>query len=427
MALFALALLFLLPFQIALPFGDGVALPAARLGALILFGWWAAHSLVQGTLRLPPLRLVAPLVAFLAFSGLSLLWAESPGLGLRRVLFLLNVFLSAFVWWTLSSRGKARELAAATVGGAALAALAALLLFAAQFIWGVGPTFHFLVDTVLPNFLGPELAAAVATYPSLMVNIGGETILRATAFFPDPHVASFFFGLSAFIALGLFQERRERHWLVCASLLFFADLLTFSRGGYLGLIAGGVTYLVLMWPDLRNLFRPGAVIALSGALLLFALAGQPIASRFISSFTLADASSTDRIALWGTAVDTILDRPFLGTGIGNYAASVLPTADARTPYYAHNLYLDVAAETGLIGLLIFLSLLFAPLSSAWRSARRGNRRAAAIVAALVLYLTHSFFETALFSLHVSLVLSLLLALGAFREERATHPVQPNSL
>ncbi len=48
-------------------------------------------------------------------------------------------------------------LVSALVWGAAAAAAVALILFLSQFVWGVGVTFHVLIDRLLPFFLGREL------------------------------------------------------------------------------------------------------------------------------------------------------------------------------------------------------------------------------------------------------------------------------
>lgn len=73
-----------------------------------------------------------------------------------------------------------------------------------------------------------------------------------------------------------------------------------------------------------------------------------------------------------------LDNPFIGVGAGNYP-SLYPAYSQRlgvtavaSEFYPHNLYLQVLAETGAVGLLAFLPAAFGPLLVLERT-RRGAR------------------------------------------------------
>jgi O-antigen ligase len=216
--------------------------------------------------------------------------------------------------------------------------------------------------------------------------------------------------MSGFLALGLahYFQRPGYGWI--AGLLFLADLLTFSRGGYLGLLAAVLAYAVFSHPVFSIEGRRRLRLVLGGVLLALLITGGPILSRFFTSFSVTDASSAERVVLWQEALRTITHAPVLGTGLGNYLTSARPFAVPGTPFYAHNLYLDVAVELGLVGLIFFLGIFLAAL---WFLAREKRRWVftPAVFAALILYLMHSFFETALFSLHVTLLLILCLALA----------------
>jgi len=295
-------------------------------------------------------------------------------------------------------------------------------------VFGVSVTFHFLLERILPFFLGRELSGMVALYPSLLVNIDGVTWLRATALFPDPHVAAFFFGMVAFLALGLARHFPEKSATNLFILLFGAAILSFSRGGYLGLFIGGVSYFFLVQPRRFPFSRSGFVkVALFTGLgaLLFAV---PVLSRFFASFTLLDASSLERLTLWKAALLALAEKPFMGTGIGNYLSSVHPLASAGTPFYAHNLFLDTTLELGLVGGILFIGLFVATLFELMRS-RGVATFAPALCAALSLYLVSSFFDTALFSVHVTALLSLMLAFAwnAKRFEEEAKTTQPSPL
>jgi O-antigen ligase len=63
-----------------------------------------------------------------------------------------------------------------------------------------------------------------------------------------------------------------------------------------------------------------------------------------------------RFDLWTGAIRLILDHPW-GVGIGNYLAAYEPYARGGRVQVPHNLYLQVAAEMGLVALLVFLGML----------------------------------------------------------------------
>ncbi|MFA9262327.1 MAG: O-antigen ligase family protein [Undibacterium sp.] len=407
----SLLLLATLPFQWALPLGNGWDMPLARALAAAIVVTFLFEALIRRKISLTWPQ-SALLFSFLAWSASSLLWAERLDLAFPKAAFLFNILPLFLVWQQQLAVPEQRSRSVqALLFGAAAAAIVGLSFFFAQFVFGVSETFHFLLDRILPFFLGQELSQAVAQYPSLLVNIHGDTWLRTTAFFPDPHVASYFFGLTFFLALSWAKETGKRRYAAIAALLFLADVLSFSRGGYIGLLFGSISYALLSrelaWSKIQRFFSKWSVLVF---VVLF-IFGAPVFSRFFTSFTLEDSSSTERIVLWSAAFDTLTQRPFLGTGLGNYLTTAEPLASATTPLYAHNLFFDIALETGLIGATLFFSLFGVALFQLWAT-RRISPMVSGVFAALTLYLAHSIFETAIFSLHASIVLMFLLGLAA---------------
>lgn len=412
MAFLAALLLFLLPLQWSIPLGEVLGdAPLFRLGALILLFGFGIQLLLNRSRGALLLGLTLPLVGLLGTVLLGLLITPTLfGDWERKLLFLLGLLPLTLVWWWLVQQGKTRLLIQATLWGASISAGIGLLIFLAQFLFGVERVLTWLTMTLLPWFLGERLHSLVTQFPSFLVEINGEAWLRATGLFPDPHVAAFFYGITGWLSVALFLETRLRRWLFIAFLLFVTQLLTFSRGGYLGLVAsfGIFTWLVLP----RPLRFPKWTLAMIGLLPILLIIAWPILERLLSSFLLEDASSTDRLVLWQTAWHTWSQYPFFGVGLGQYAETILPFLGNTVPYYAHNLYLDIGVELGWIGLLFWLWLL---IGAWWRAVTiwRTHRSPLALVvaSALALYMVHSLFETALFSFQVTALLTLLLALA----------------
>lgn len=407
---FGLILLALLPFQMAIPL-LGFELPLARVMSAILLVLWGVLFCIRASSITISRDIFLPLIGFLGWIGLSLLLQpDLPGDWLRKLVFLMGIYPLVIVWSTLIYQGHEYSLFKALVWGGVVSAFAALGLFSLQFWLGTNQMFELLTQQILPPFLGQTLAERVASFPSIFVAIGGETWLRATAFFPDPHVAAYFFGMVGFTACGLFLDTRKWYWLLAGLVLILTDLLTFSRGGYMGLLAGAVIFLGISlrrgnW-DRKWIFLIGLVPVLTVIL-------WPTIRRFISSFLLDDASSLDRFQLWQMALSNIIVSPWLGMGLGQYAEYIFPFQGAHFPYYAHNLYLDIAVEAGLVALFFFGWFLGAAfLGSLSRTLARGGGLSLGVTAGLAAYIVHSFFETPLFSTHVAIVLSLFIAFGA---------------
>ena len=144
-------------------------------------------------------------------------------------------------------------------------------------------------------------------------------------------------------------------WLLAALLLVMIVCLgrTEASGAWLGLLVG-LGAMMLMDNRLRKagLIVFAAMIVAGGAWLTYT-------KRLQQTFSLSDLGTQDRWAMWQAALGMIADRPLLGHGVNTFMSNYLDywVGGERMPRYAHNCYLQVAAETGLIGLSFFLALL----------------------------------------------------------------------
>lgn len=428
MSMFSVALFgyfLLLPFQFALSPTEGIDLAIIRLLTIGLVGVFLVRGLLQKKILLPPLLPVFFLTGLLLMAVGSFLWADNPSFALRKSLFWLSFFPLFFVLasWFRECPGDRANVVKFFVGGAFVSAMGALLIFVSQFFFGVGRVFSFLTDSLLPFFLGATFAQSVALHPSLLVNLSGETVLRASGVFPDPHMFAFYLGLAAPLALAISLAARsakeKTFWQVVFAGILLADLLSFSRGGYVGLFFGGALFLFssgwLHHLPLRKKVLWFILLLFCGAALLM----SPVGTRLLSSFSSQDTSNTERLRLWQEALVHIGERPLLGTGLGNYPLLVQPSASYRDPIYAHNMYLDIALEVGIVGLVFFLGVLGYALLTAFRHwAKNREWLALGVVSSLMVFLTHSFFDTALFSVHALPALLLLMAVGvSYRYEK----------
>lgn len=409
--------LFFLPFQFALNPFPGIDLALIRIFALFLFFFWLAHGLWIKRIILPSPKILFLFSSFFLFSLCSLFWSENTFWALRKNMFFLSFAPLFLVFYAVFSSSSLRDtLTKYLLYGAFLSSCVALIQFFSQFIVGVPTLIVFWTESVLPFFLGQSFGAMVVTYPSFLVNITGHTVMRAVGFFPDPHMFSLFLGMTLPFTFTFFQKTNQTQmkwwWFTVGLTLFITDLLTFSRGGYMGLIIGiGVAiFLILSQRGISKKYWLQSTLGISFLITILFL--SPIGTRFLSSFSETDTSNRERVRLWEEAGNFIISHPVLGSGLGNYALSVKPSAEYREPIYIHNLYLDITGELGLTGLVLFLSLYYISFSSALRKWRNGrNVYSFALCISLCIFFIHSLFETALFSVHIFPLLLFLLALA----------------
>ena len=162
--------------------------------------------------------------------------------------------------------------------------------------------------------------------------------------------------------------------LGCSSTLF-----SYSRGGWLGMVASvGVLMLLMLlryirhWPALWRRLLPVALLVFTGVLLAIAATQvEPIRTRVASLLAgRGDSSNNFRINVWLAAIDMIQDRPWLGIGPGNAAFNSVYPLYQQPKFNALSAYsvpLEILVETGIPGLLGCLGLAVASLRKGWQA------------------------------------------------------------
>ena len=412
---FFVAFLFVfLPFQFALNISEDFDVAVIRIYILFLYGLFLALSLWHKEIFIARGWISGLLFFFCTWALFSLTFSPVPFWTLRKIIFLysfLPLFYIATFLFVTKKTVQDSVIRAWIYGAGAISAIG-IIQFFMQFITSLQ---HMITtwSIISPIFLGNTFSDSVIENNSWLVHVGAFDMMRSIAFFPDPHIFSFYCGLSLPYAIYLFIVSRNAQWLICSILILCADLLTFSRGGYVGLFFGSLIFIVLSWnaivPKIRNILYAFFVFFL----LSFFLPHNIITQRFISSFDPTDTSNSQRVELWSEAWHHIMAKPFLGTGLGAYAYTVDPIATYRTPIYAHNLFLDVTVELGLVGGFVFCALFFRSLHIFYRY--RHHTIAFFGIISLCIFLAHSIFDTPLFSVHIFPILLLIFAFASYYE------------
>lgn len=170
-------------------------------------------------------------------------------------------------------------------------------------------------------------------------------------------------------------------WALAVSSL--TVLLTYSRGGFLAMVS--VLGLALVsFVNRHQLIRYLLVLSVVGLLLVNFLPSQFVErmatlTDLIPSLSGTNINTTIDYSIRGRTSETIValqmfaDHPILGVGVGNYPLlyqkysqrlGIDLRSEIREP---HNLYLEVASETGLLGIFSFGLLLWVILKSMWEA------------------------------------------------------------
>lgn len=159
-------------------------------------------------------------------------------------------------------------------------------------------------------------------------------------------------------------------------------ILTFSRGGWIGLVVAVLTVMALLvywWSATMPTFwrtwsLPIILGGLIGVLVLAVIFVEPVNIRVLSIFAdRKDSSNNFRRNVWDAVFEMIRDRPIIGIGPGHNAFNKVYPLYQRPRYSALSAYsilLEVAVETGLVGLACFLWLIIVTFNAAFLQMQR---------------------------------------------------------
>jgi O-antigen ligase len=326
------AFVFTIPWEKSIQLG-GVGTLSRLVGAAAFLAV-AGGALRRRSIRPPNLALVLA-AAFAAWAGLSWLWSIAPAETAARAVTFAQLF--AMLWMIWESCRTARQqlaLVRAYVGGAAVASVLTLLRY----------------------------------------TLGLQTYYRRYAAWGfDPNDLGLTVALS--IPLALYLARRERRpvawlWRTAALLAIAAILLSASRTA---LVVGfcGFGFAAWTWRQ-SDLLQRLSNATLLGLLLAGALYLAPATSRQRLATLPAEATQGtlhNRTQIWRAGWNVLRRHPLLGAGAGAYPEAVRPRlgipAIPGHRYVAHNSYLSVLVECGVVGLGLFLTLLAVLAAFVW--------------------------------------------------------------
>ena len=374
------------------------------LGALLAISWLgsvATRRAGERQLFTAHPVMTAAGALLLAWMILSITWAEDPAVAREDVMrYALNISLLPIVYSAVRRREHVVAVISVYVAGAAFSALYAIAV-----VGGGGSEEFERISGVAgtANELASLLVTALFLAGGLLLALRGSPFLRTLLM----------------AAIG-----------VCLIGLF----LTLSRAGLVAL-AAALAAAVFVGGRRRRVGVAVVIVAVGLATVgYFSFAASEEARERVTTL----GSGTGRTDIWTVAWRMVDDDPVRGVGVGNFRTASIhfllqPGAILRDefivdrPQVAHNSYLQVLAELGVPGLVLFGTLLMAGLMAAWRAAnefaQQGNAFmetcARGVVLALIALFVADFFASDQLNKELWLLLGLGTALlGIARREPA---------
>lgn len=319
------------------------------MSVLIGLGWIGAYLGGRARLRLlgEHRQVVAAIVLLCVWITLSAAWAAKPGdAGTESSYWWMAAFAFIITLTTVRSPRHVGYIALAFVAGAVISVAIGLAT------GGLSPS---------------AVASSQTAIQGRLTGGGGDPNQQAAGF-----IAALFVMLGMF---SVFERRITRTWLTLAFLLvtvgFFA---TESRGGLLALGAATIVALVIAPRQRRRIAGLATVVGVACVALLVSQPGA------IHRITDLSGGSSGRSDLWRVGWEVFKGHPLFGVGAGNFVVveshyALRPGAISRiqyiteTPQIVHNTYLQLLAETGVLGLLAFMAVVATSLWASFHAIR----------------------------------------------------------
>ncbi len=198
-------------------------------------------------------------------------------------------------------------------------------------------------------------------------------------------------------------------------------VLTYSRGAWLGFILGLGLIVYYIITILHHKVKMLAYLLVVACLIgIFFITPTIIKERMKS---IGDINTNlNRTSLWKEAVNIIEDFPVLGSGLNTYSVVARNYKIAEGGgIYPHNSFLQMTAETGLVGLASFVWILIVLFRSGFQTlSRKKNPLVLGILTGILAFLVQSFFDTHLYSLQLVVLFWFMMGMAV-----ATMKLEPD--
>lgn len=287
-------------------------------------------------------------ILFLGGVFISISFAINGGLAFGQMLHLAAAF--AFFYLLLERTYKTKHFVIAFILGLIVPAVLGWV----QVLTGMSPA---------SSFLGLAVHEAAELGQSVVETESGR-ILRAYGSLSHPNVFGGFLAVGTLLLgwlVHVYQDHKYRLLLAVPIVISSATLvITFSRSAWLATIVGFLVLLALMMWFKRTLPRdaiPLGTVGLLAVLATLIMFQSAVFTRFQPNLRLEAQSIEQRAGEYSHVIDVVRQNPFTGVGLGGYTQALWnldPGAESWAYQPIHNTIILIFAETGLLGLFLFV-------------------------------------------------------------------------
>ena len=398
---FGIMLVTVLTFFEAIPtFGGGVTF-VKLVGAVVILSWLLLAFNRRSEIRLLPVDqpfFSYAVLALLAWAAASILWASDVEAATSYVVRFLLVVLLLFVTYSAVRGTRQLRMIVWAFAGGALATT----------IYGIVAGLSSKGDRLIggienPNDLAAGIVPAIVLWAALAITTR-HGFVRALCF-------------------------------VSIGISVIALFLTQSRGGILGL-AVALVVAMLIGGSLRGYaVALGLIVVAVGVGYYFTLSSPIERDRLVNISSEGSSGRTDE---WKLAIRAARDHPLFGVGLDNFRTvqtryvtdvQLVQLTTALKKPGAHNLYVQLLSELGIIGMLLHLTVLVSVISIGMQGVRRLARLGLhesetlgrGILIAIVSLLTIYVFYNGLLEKEFWLLTGLLVSLTAIAGQAESRP------
>lgn len=246
----------------------------------------------------------------------------------------------------------------------------------------------------------------------------GDIKMRIYSTLDNPNVLGEYILLALPVAIGLMWTKKGKFtkfiYLCMSGVMMVAMILTFSRGCWIGLMVAAAVFITFVAGKLWGL----GLIAIPFVPMLLP---ESITNRLSSIGDMKDSSTSYRVFIWMGTFAMIKDFWLSGIGMGAEAfGAVYPfySYNAVVAPHSHNLFLQVLVESGAVGIVVFLAVLFVfykKLIAGYQVAGGKGTPIATMMVALGAgvagFLVQGMFDNCFYNYRVVMVFWTVLALG----------------
>lgn len=440
-----------IPFFIALPITDNFDYMSSwRIILLALFIIWLVKVVKIKSFKSLPIvlkkikefykqyypSLNLLILALFLISIISLIKTVDLSAGIKKIIFFANIFvLYPMILSSVKEKCDFLKIFKSITVAVGAFLLVGYFQLISLFFVSIASFSQFWSDKIITVFYGKDLGYLFSHSNTwIAASEEGKGVLRMFSLVGDSHSFAIITMLSIpLFIFFLFVYKNQKnsfyffYWILIG-LSMLAIIFSGVRGAWLSLIGPFVVVLYLYFKKINRKIVSVIIISLFLFIPLFPVSstissgskggsGEIHFERVKSISDISEISNKTRLEIWRLSLESIVKNPTLGVGIGNFPVVLKqPIALSKQGSSAHNLYIHIASEIGLIGLIIFLIIVISIIKIIYNYYKKTDDNdpyAAFIISFGVIFiwiLTYSFFDVAFLNDRVLMIFLSIFSL-----------------